>query len=163
PAAAQPVQSGAAREVAADAGLAEVQRVRQFFPETWFWSELTTDAAGRAAKRIEAPDSITTWMCRAVALSKDRGLGIDEAELRVVQPFFVQVDLAYSAIRGEELPAKVALYNYTPDAQEFTLDLEGADWFDALDGTTRAVTVGPNGVGGAAFPIRPTALGVGKL
>src|SRR5205085_1843594 len=82
---------------------------REFFPETWFWEELTTDDSGRAAKRVEAPDSITTWMCRAVALSPTKGLGIGEAQLRVFQPFFAQIDLPYAAIRGEVFPAKVAL------------------------------------------------------
>src|SRR6185369_12751345 len=98
--------------------LAEVQRVRQLFPETWLWSELQTDAAGRASQRVQAPDSITTWSLRAVALSKERGLGVAEAELRVFQPFFLSVDLPYAAIRSEELPVKVALYNYRPEPQE---------------------------------------------
>lgn len=141
-------------------GLAEVQRVRQFFPETWIWAELATDASGRAVQRVTAPDSITTWMCRAVALSREKGLGIGEAQVRVFQPFFVQVDLPYSAIRGEELPVRVALYNYQPTVQEFTVDLEAADWFDLLDARTKSVTVAPNNVGSVAFTIHPRMLGV---
>ena len=61
------------------AGLAEVQRVRQFFPETWIWDETITDDAGKATLTYEAPDTITTWMLRAVALSQEKGLGIAEA------------------------------------------------------------------------------------
>ncbi|MBI2940853.1 MAG: alpha-2-macroglobulin [Chloroflexi bacterium] len=164
PLAAQKSAEGAALHTASTAvGLAEVERVRQFFPETWLWTDLTTDASGRASHRTTAPDSITTWMFRAVALSKDKGLGIGEAELRVFQPFFVQVDLPYSAIRGEEFPAKVALYNYQTTAQDFTVDLDAADWFDLLDARSRSVTVGPNSVGTVAFTIRPTALGVRSL
>ena len=71
-------------------GLAEVQRVRQFFPETWLWTDLTTDGAGRASLPVTAPDSITTWMLRAVGLSKEHGLGVAEAQLKVFQPFFLQ-------------------------------------------------------------------------
>ena len=41
-------------------GLAEVQRVRQYFPETWIWAETLTDSGGRASLDYEAPDSITT-------------------------------------------------------------------------------------------------------
>ena len=59
-------------------GLAEVKRVRQFFPETWIWRDITTDESGRAVVPVEAPDSITTWMLRAVGMSKEHGLGIGE-------------------------------------------------------------------------------------
>ena len=139
--------------------LAEVQRVRQFFPETWLWTDVMTDEEGRATVPAEAPDSITTWMLRAVALSKEYGLGIAEAQLRVFQPFFLQVDLPYSAIRGEEFSAKVALYNYLDSPQEFFVELEESDRFTLLDDAVKTVTVGPNDVGGLEFKIRLTELG----
>lgn len=145
-------------------GLAEVQRVRQFFPETWIWQEATTDASGKAQQRFTTPDSITTWMLRAVALSKVAGLGIAEAQLKVMQPFFVTIDLPYATIRGEEFPVKVALYNYTDRAQEYQVDLEGADWFDLLEGQSRqSVRVGANDLGGASFTIRPRQLGTRQV
>ena len=121
------------QDAADSQSLAEPARVRQFFPETWLWTALTSDAAGRASHHVTAPDSITTWMLRAVALSKEHGLGIAEAELRVFQPFFVQLDLPYAAIRREEFPVKVAMYNYQPSAQEFEVEIERADWFDLLE------------------------------
>ncbi|MDI7276887.1 MAG: alpha-2-macroglobulin family protein, partial [Anaerolineae bacterium] len=138
--------------------LAEVKRVRQFFPETWLWLTLDTDPAGRATAKVEAPDSITTWVLRAVALSREKGLGITEAQLKVFQPFFLSVDLPYAVIRGEEFPVRVALYNYTPDPQEFVVELEGADWFDLNGEPTRTVQVPANAVAGAEFTIRPHEL-----
>ena len=143
----------------APAGLAEVQRVRQFFPETWLWTDVMTDDRGRATLPVEAPDSITTWVLRAVAVSKEHGLGIAETELRVFQPFFLQVDLPFSAIRGEELPLKVALYNYLDSPQEVYVELESSEGFDLLDEAAKTVTLGPNDVGGVEFHIRPTGLG----
>jgi CD109 antigen len=163
PLAAAPAPAGAVPTVAAEASrqetLAEVQRVRQFFPETWIWTSLTTDKVGKGSQQFHAPDSITTWMLRAVAISKQNGLGISEAQLRVMQPFFVQVDLPYSAIRGEQFPVRVALYNYQTTAQEFTVELERANWFSLLDPASRTVQVGPNSVGAASFTIRPGKLG----
>ena len=41
--------------------LAAVQRVRQFFPETWLWIDLFTDQSGHGTVGVTAPDSITTW------------------------------------------------------------------------------------------------------
>ncbi|MHB0871101.1 MAG: alpha-2-macroglobulin family protein [Chloroflexota bacterium] len=167
PAAAPAPMAAASSDVARDStqagGLMEVQRVRQFFPETWIWDTLETDAAGRASRRYQAPDSITTWMLRAVALSQKAGLGISEAQLRVLQPFFLSADLPYSAIRGEQFPVKVALYNYQKTAEEFVVELEGADWFDLMDQPTARVQVGPNDLGSASFTIRATKLGTNKL
>ncbi|HVC32044.1 MAG TPA: alpha-2-macroglobulin family protein [Chloroflexota bacterium] len=161
--AAPAAQQAAASNAAPGQPLAEVQRVRQFFPETWLWDTFDTDASGQITRKVTAPDSITTWMLRAVALSKDKGLGIGEAQVKVFQPFFVQVDLPYSAIRGEQFPARVALYNYQATTQQFVVDLDPANWFDLIDVKSKTVTVGPNQVGGLSFGIRPTGLGVGSL
>ena len=140
-------------------GLAEVQRVRQYFPETWIWDETLTDDAGKAGLTYEAPDSITTWDLRAVALSPENGLGIAEASLTVFQPFFLQADLPYSAIRGEEFPVKIALYNYLDTPQEIQVEIEEADWFELLDDSVKTVTVAGGDVGSAEFTIRPKTIG----
>ena len=141
-------------------GLAEVKRVRQFFPETWIWRDITTDESGRAVVPVEAPDSITTWMLRAVGMSKEHGLGIGEGQLRVFQPFFLTVDLPFSAIRGEEFPIKIALFNYLDSPQEIFVEIEGSDEFDLLDAPLKSTTIEANDIGGAQFMIRPKSLGV---
>jgi CD109 antigen len=145
--------------VGGGAALAEVQRVRQFFPETWIWDEVTTDADGKASLSVESPDSITTWDLRAVAISPEHGLGVAEAEHRVFQPFFLSADLPYSAIRGEEFPLKVSLYNYTETDQEFFVEIEPQAWFELLDAAEKSVTVAPNDTGGVEFMIRTTGVG----
>jgi CD109 antigen len=149
--------------LAGDSGLAEVQRVRQYFPETWLWSELMTNADGNATLAVQAPDSITTWMLRAVAMSKDKGLGVAEDQLTVFQPFFLTVDLPYSAIRGEEFPVKVSVYNYLDTEQTVQVELEQAGWFEMLDTSVQHITIAPNDIGGAQFKIRLTKLGVNQL
>lgn len=141
------------------AGLAEVERVRQFFPETWLWADVMTDAAGSATLAATAPDSITTWNLRAVGVSPEQGLGIGNAELTVFQPFFLQVDLPYSAVRGEEFPVKVALYNYLDTPQDFHVEIVEAEDFELLDDPTQTVAVAPREVGGVEFGIRLTDLG----
>ena len=140
-------------------GLAEVERVRQFFPETWLWADVMTDESGSVVLPATAPDSITTWSLRAVGMSPEYGLGIAEAELTVFQSFFLQVDLPYSAIRGEEFPVKVALYNYLDTAQEFVVELEESEDFALLGGSVKNVSVAPGEVGGVEFDVRLTTLG----
>ena len=143
----------------ADAGLAEVSRVRQFFPETWLWTETLTDQDGNASVSADAPDSITTWKLRAVAMSAEHGLGIAEADLRVFQPFFLSVDLPYAAVRGERFPVRVALYNYADADQEFRVELESSDDFELMDDPSKTVAVAAGDLGGVEFDIRLTALG----
>ncbi len=133
--------------------------MRQYFPETWIWDETITDDAGIASLTFEAPDSITTWDLRAVALSPDKGLGIAETSLRVFQPFFLQADLPYSAIRGEEFPVKIALYNYLDTPQEIQVEIEPTSWFELLDEPKTTVTIAGGDIGSAEFRIRPTEIG----
>ena len=143
-----------------DSGLAEVERVRQFFPETWLWADVMTDESGSAVLSTTAPDSITTWNLRAVGMSPEHGFGVADAELVVFQPFFLQVDLPYSAVRGEEFPVKIALYNYLDTEQDFVVELEESAEFALLGDGVKNVSVAPGEVGGVEFDIRLTNLGL---
>ncbi|MBP1706570.1 MAG: hypothetical protein H6Q39_294 [Chloroflexi bacterium] len=157
PAAAAPSM---APQAGSGSGLAEVQRVRQFFPETWIWDVKKTDSSGKVSfNNVTIPDTITTWMLRAVALSKTKGLGVAENQLKVFQPFFLSVDLPYSAIRGEEFPVKIAIYNYLNQPQNVQVQIEPAAWFDLLDSASKTVAIEANDIGGVQFNIRPTRLG----
>lgn len=139
--------------------LAEVQRVRQFFPETWVWMpELLTDDNGLANLELTAPDSITTWRLHAVS-SGPEGIGISESSLTVFQDFFVDPDLPYSVTRGEQFPVQVQVYNYLDTEQDVRLTLSEADWFDIIGDAVQTVTVDANGVGYASFTISPTEVG----
>ncbi|MFC2059060.1 alpha-2-macroglobulin family protein [Chloroflexota bacterium] len=159
-----PAPAATASPASNDTGsLAEVQRVRQFFPETWLWEEVTTDPQGKGVLNVTAPDTITTWVLRAVSISKENGLGVSEDELVVFQPFFISIDLPYSAIRGEEFPVSIAIYNYLDEEQSVFLEIEEADWFDLLDETTKTVDVAANGIGSVRFMISPTELGVNEV
>ena len=160
-----PVPAAAPGQAAADdgEGLAEVSRVRQYFPETWLWDLVITDPDGRVSLPVVVPDTITTWMLRAVAISKEKGLGVAENQLTAFQPFFVKIDLPYSAIRGEEFPVRVAIYNYLEQTQSVFVEIEDADWFDLLDNSAKTVEIGASDVGGTEFIIRPNRLGINEL
>jgi CD109 antigen len=155
------VDEVAVEEIMEEAGgeLAEVQRVRQFFPETWVWMpELLTDENGLARIDLTAPDSITTWRLHAVS-SGPAGIGISGSGLTVFQDFFIDPDLPYSVTRGEEFPVQVQVYNYLDTAQDVKLTLTGADWFEIIGDDVRDVTVEANGVGYASFTISPAKVG----
>jgi CD109 antigen len=158
-----PMPASAPSAPKSDGGLADVQRIRQYFPETWLWETVTTDAAGKASLTVTAPDSITTWMLRAVALSKDAGLGVAESQLKVFQPFFLTIDLPYSAIRGEEFPVSVAVYNYLNEPQDVLVQIQQEDWFKLLDASEQSVEIAASDIGSAEFRIRPVKLGTNSV
>lgn len=106
----------------------EKPRVRSSFPETWTWLDLTTPESGELSFDLRVPDSITTWSLYSFAVSKDHGLGISPvAELGVLKPFFVSLDLPYSATLGEVVPVNLALYNYDPQPIDIDLTLVTQD------------------------------------
>ena len=62
---------------------------------------------------VQIPDTITSWVASAFAMSSAYGMGIaNKAILKVFQPFFVQMTLPYSVVRGEETPVTVTVFNY---------------------------------------------------
>ncbi|KAI4885480.1 hypothetical protein NFI96_027047 [Prochilodus magdalenae] len=89
-----------------------IETVRKFFPETWIWQLAEVGDSGSAQIPVTVPDTITTWETEAFCLSS-RGLGVaPSAQLRVFQPFFLELSLPYSIIRGEEFELKATVFNY---------------------------------------------------
>ena len=62
---------------------------------------------------VQVPDTITTWVANGFAMSSVYGMGLSsQTRLKAFQPFFVQMTLPYSVIRGEEIPITVTVFNY---------------------------------------------------
>ncbi|XP_076832105.1 alpha-2-macroglobulin-like [Brachyhypopomus gauderio] len=93
---------------------APVETVRKFFPETWIWQLVDVGDSGSAQIPITVPDTITTWETEVFCVSP-KGLGLaPPAELTVFQPFFLELSLPYSIIRGEVFELKATVFNYLP-------------------------------------------------
>ncbi|XP_062873323.1 alpha-2-macroglobulin-like [Trichomycterus rosablanca] len=91
-----------------------IQTVRNFFPETWIWQLVEVGDSGSAQVPVTVPDTITTWETEAFCLSPT-GLGLaPTAQLTVFQPFFLELSLPYSIIRGENFELKATVFNYLP-------------------------------------------------
>ena len=75
---------------------------------------LYSNISGMQTMEVQIPDTaITSWVANGFAMSYDYGMGISsQAILKAFQPFFVQMTLPYSVIRGEEIPITVTVFNY---------------------------------------------------
>ncbi|NXK53030.1 A2MG protein, partial [Chauna torquata] len=89
------------------------ETVRKYFPETWIWSLVSVSSEGNAELDVTIPDTITEWKASAFCTSSDTGFGLSPTvSLRAFQPFFVELTLPYSVVRGEAFTLKATVFNY---------------------------------------------------
>ncbi|XP_008051737.1 C3 and PZP-like alpha-2-macroglobulin domain-containing protein 8, partial [Carlito syrichta] len=101
------------------------RRIRTFFPETWIWRCLNiSDPSGEETLRVQVPDSVTSWVGEAVALSTSRGLGVAKpALLKTFKPLFVDFMLPPLVVRGEQVKVPLSIHNYMDVCTEVDLRL----------------------------------------
>ncbi|MFH4980299.1 hypothetical protein AB6A40_007008 [Gnathostoma spinigerum] len=160
-------------------------RKRTNFVETWLWTnELFSNKSGEVVYEAEVPDTITSWVASAFAVSDVSGLGVapTTSKLTVFRPFFIRLNLPYSVKRGEKFALQVLVFNYMDTEQDVTVTLKHDDGagFDFLQKDSsvkkpiskskgknyniRFVSVPGGGVSKAVyFPIVPTQIGTIKL
>ncbi|KAG8127376.1 hypothetical protein E2320_014328, partial [Naja naja] len=84
-----------------------VETVRTQFPETWLWDLVILEDSKPLSVPVTIPDTITEWKAGAFCLSADTGFGLAQPTfLKAFQPFFVELTLPYSVVRGEAFPLK---------------------------------------------------------
>ncbi|XP_030266605.1 pregnancy zone protein-like, partial [Sparus aurata] len=92
--------------------ISPIETVRTFFPETWIWDLVEVGESGTKDVPFTVPDTITTWETEAFCLSP-QGFGLaPHKEIKVFQPFFLELNLPYSIIQGEHFELKATTFNY---------------------------------------------------
>ncbi|KAK5617052.1 hypothetical protein CRENBAI_016536 [Crenichthys baileyi] len=136
--------------------------VRTFFPETWIWDLVETGSSGTKDVSLTVPDTITTWETETFCLSSE-GFGLaPRQKLTVFQPFFLELTIPYSIIRGENFELKATVFNYlnkcimvkvtAAPSSDYTLTpLSGDQYTSCLCASERKTL---------SWTINPTALGV---
>ncbi|XP_045695718.1 alpha-1-macroglobulin-like [Phyllostomus hastatus] len=107
--------------------------VRKYFPETWIWDLVPLDSSGNSELEVKVPDTITKWKASALCLSGKTGLGLSPIiSLQVFQPFFLELTLPYSVVRGEAFTLKATVFNYLPYCIRVSIELEDSPAFLAV-------------------------------
>ncbi|XP_037370271.1 alpha-1-macroglobulin-like [Talpa occidentalis] len=107
--------------------------IRKYFPETWIWDLVVLDVSGRSELAMKIPDTITEWKARALCLSNTTGFGLSPIiSLQAFQPFFLELTLPYSVVRGEDFMLKATVFNYLPHCIRVSVQLEGSPAFLAV-------------------------------
>uniref|UniRef100_A0A8C3EFY8 Uncharacterized protein n=1 Tax=Corvus moneduloides TaxID=1196302 RepID=A0A8C3EFY8_CORMO len=90
-----------------------LETIREFFPEAWIWDIVQINSTGKASISYTIPDTITKWKASAFCVEELAGFGTSvPATLTALQPFFVDLTLPYSIIRGEDFLLRATVFNY---------------------------------------------------
>ncbi|XP_077114026.1 alpha-2-macroglobulin-like protein 1 [Ranitomeya variabilis] len=100
---------------------------RIFFPETWLFDLVPVLSTGSAELLVSVPDTITTWSTQMFCVGPE-GFGLSSpVDLKAFQPFFVDLILPYSVIRGESFLLKVSVFNYMSHAMKIDISLPSSE------------------------------------
>ncbi|XP_058025715.1 alpha-1-macroglobulin-like isoform X2 [Ahaetulla prasina] len=126
---------------------------RRFFPETWIWDLVIINGSQgnshsqvhRSSRKndvseepkeialpVTIPDTITEWKAGAFCLSADTGFGLAQPTfMKGFQPFFIELTLPYSVVRGEAFPLKATVFSYQTHCIRVRISLTPSADFEA--------------------------------
>uniref|UniRef100_A0A8C3FYY8 Alpha-2-macroglobulin-like protein 1 n=1 Tax=Chrysemys picta bellii TaxID=8478 RepID=A0A8C3FYY8_CHRPI len=83
-----------------------------YFPEMWLWDLVPVGEGGSKDIPVSVPDTITEWKV-GMFCTAEVGFGLSPtATFTAFKPFFVELALPYSVIRGEAFALKATVFNY---------------------------------------------------
>ncbi|KAK3590918.1 hypothetical protein CHS0354_032637 [Potamilus streckersoni] len=128
------VRSTSATLVEGVSQVQEVEHTRTNFPETWLWIKTTSNGQGQAKISVMVPDTITSWIASAFSVNKITGLGVTSApaKFHTFRPFFVNLNLPYSVVSGEELVLQANVFNYLTQDMDVVVTLEKSNNFKVI-------------------------------
>ncbi|KAM8912654.1 alpha-2-macroglobulin-like isoform 1-T1 [Lycaon pictus] len=136
------------------------ETVRKYFPETWIWDLVVVDSSGVAEVEVTVPDTITEWKAGALCLSNDTGLGLSlPTSLHAFQPFFVELTMPYSVIRGEAFNLKATVLNYLSKCIRVSVQLDPNPAFLVQEKEQESHCICGNGRQTVSWAVTPKALG----
>ncbi|KAM4608153.1 ovostatin-like [Discoglossus pictus] len=115
------------------AGPGAIETVRKNFVENWIWTTATVDSKGNGKLPLVVPDTITGWQGSGFCLSGKEGFGMSRypANFTSFMPFFVELSLPNSIVRGEMLELRSSVPNYMEHCIKITVTLETSSDYEA--------------------------------
>ncbi|NXU42737.1 OVOS protein, partial [Drymodes brunneopygia] len=118
-----------------------LETIREFFPEAWIWDIVPINSTGKASISYTIPDSITKWKASAFCVEELAGFGMSvPATLTALQPFFVDLTMPYSIIRGEDFLLRATVFNYLDQCIKINASLS-----DSLDYQAKLISLEDDG------------------
>ncbi|XP_014383251.2 alpha-2-macroglobulin-like protein 1, partial [Alligator sinensis] len=147
----------------ASSNIHEEPELRAYFPETWLWDLVPVGEEGSNNVPVTVPDSITEWKA-GMFCTADVGFGLSStATLTAFKPFFVELALPCSVIRGEAFTLKATVFNYLLQCIKVQVTLVESTQFQAQAGEESAYTSCLCAEEGKTFQWEVTATSLGEV
>nr|XP_004662810.2 complement C5 [Jaculus jaculus] len=91
--------------------------IRSYFPESWLWE--VHHVPKRNQIQFVLPDSLTTWEIQGVGISNSGICVADTLKAKVFKDIFLEMNIPYSIVRGEQIQLKGTVYNYKTSDVDF--------------------------------------------
>ncbi|KAG9472010.1 ovostatin-like isoform X2 [Eleutherodactylus coqui] len=128
-----PMAKLASLEMDSASGGGQIETVRTNFAETFMWVMVPLDNEGHATASDTLPDSITSWQGTAFCTSEESGFGMTRtpANVTTILPFFMDMPVQYSAVRGEVVVLKGVVRNNLEHHVKANAYLQDSPQYDA--------------------------------
>ncbi|XP_038191822.1 complement C5-like [Arvicola amphibius] len=108
--------------------------IRSYFPESWLWE--VHHVPKRNQLQVVLPDSLTTWEVQGISIS-DSGICVaDTLKAKVLKDVFLEMNIPYSVVRGEQIQLKGTVYNYRTLGTMFCVRMSAAEGICTSGGST---------------------------
>ncbi|XP_034611571.1 alpha-2-macroglobulin-like protein 1 isoform X3 [Trachemys scripta elegans] len=136
---------------------------RAYFPETWLWDLVPVGEGGSKDVPVSVPDTITEWKA-GMFCTAELGFGLSPtATFTAFKPFFVELALPYSVIRGETFALKATVFNYLRQCIKVRVMLAESAQFQVQAGEDGAYTSCLCADKGKTFQWEVTANSLGEV
>lgn len=97
----------------------------------FMWHQQFTYPDGRVQFRTTVPNVIASWVITAVAVSRKTGFGVIEVPFiyEGTRQFFIKVELPPIARLGEQIGARVDVFNFQPHRIEALIILHSSEMY----------------------------------
>ncbi|XP_065278903.1 alpha-2-macroglobulin-like protein 1 [Emys orbicularis] len=136
---------------------------RAYFPDTWLWHLVTVGEGGSKDVPLSVPDTVTEWKA-GMFCTAEVGFGLSPmATFTAFKPFFVELALPYSVIRGEAFALKATVFNYLRQCIKVRVTLAESAQFQLQAGEDGAYTSCLCADEGKTFQWEVTASSLGEV
>ncbi|XP_067398974.1 alpha-2-macroglobulin-like protein 1, partial [Emydura macquarii macquarii] len=134
-----------------------------YFPETWLWDLVPVGEGGSKDVPVSLPDTITEWKA-GMFCTAEVGFGLSPtATVTAFKPFFVELALPYSVVRGETFTLKATVFNYLQQCIKVRVMLAESAQFQVQVGEDGAYTSCLCADEGKTFQWEVTASSLGEV
>ncbi|KAM6170534.1 complement C5 isoform 1-T1 [Rhynchocyon petersi] len=99
--------------------------IRSYFPESWLWE--VHPVSKRKQLQLKLPDSLTTWEVQGIGISSSGICVADSLKARVFKDVFMEMNIPYSVVRGEQIQLKGTVYNYKASGMKFCVKMSAVE------------------------------------